>query len=108
MDVFAEPNHKVDETHHLDVEENNLYVWAVKEYSDWNLIMTNCCLPSFDNRMKSFSFKLVHGLLPNEERLSRILPHNSPFVLIVKMIPLLTLFMFSPFAVSHKTWEVGC
>ena len=84
MDLFAEPNHKLDETDHIDVnidlvgEGNNLYVWAVQEYSEWNLIMANCRLPSFDNRMKSFSFKLVNDLLPNEERLSRILPHNSP------------------------------
>ena len=84
MDLFAEPNHKLDETDHIDVnidlvgEGNNLYVWAVQEYSEWNLIMANCRLPSFDNRMKSFSFKLVHDLLPNEERISRILPHNSP------------------------------
>ena len=84
MDVFAEPDHKVGETDHLEVntdiveDENNLYVWAVQEYSDWNLIMSNCRLPSFDKSMKSFSFKLVNDLLPNEERLSRILPHNSP------------------------------
>ena len=84
MDLFSEPKHKLDETDHLDVnidlvgEGNNLYVLAVQEYSDWNLIMSNCRLPSFDNRMKSFSFKLVNDLLPNEERLSRILPHNSP------------------------------
>ena len=84
MDLFSEPKHKLHETDHNDVnidlvgEGNNLYLWAVQEYSEWNLIMSNCRLPSFDNSMKSFSFKLVNDLLPNEERLSRILPHNSP------------------------------
>ena len=84
MDVFSEPKHKLHETDRNDVnidlvgDGNNLYLWAVQEYSDLNLIMSNCRLPIFDNSMKSFVFKLVNDLLPNEERLSRILPHNSP------------------------------
>ena len=84
MDLFSEPKHKLHETDRNDVnidlvgDGNDLYLWAVQENSDWNLIMSNCRLPSFDNSMKSFSFKLVNDLLPNEERLSRILPHNSP------------------------------
>ena len=84
MDLFSEPKNKLHETDCNDVnidlvgDGNNLYLWAVQEYSDLNLIMSNCCLPIFDNSMKSFVFKLVNDLLPNEERLSRILPHNSP------------------------------
>ena len=84
MDLFSEPKHKLHETDCNDVnidlvgDGNNLYLWAVQEYSDLNLIMSNCRLPIFDNSMKSFVFKLVNDLLPNEERLSRILPHNSP------------------------------
>ena len=84
MDLFSEPKHKLHETDRNDVnidlvgDGNNLYLWAVQEYSDLNLIMSNCRLPIFDNSMKSFVFKLVNDLLPNEERLSRILPHNSP------------------------------
>ena len=84
MDLFSEPKHKLHETDRNDVnidlvgDGNNLYLCAVQEYSDLNLIMSNCRLPIFDNSMKSFVFKLVNDLLPNEERLSRILPHNSP------------------------------
>ena len=47
------------------------------QYSDWNLIWTNCHLPSFTSKMTSFSFKLVHDLIPSEERISRIIPNNS-------------------------------
>ena len=84
MDLFSEPKQKLHDTDrnvvNIDLvgNGNNLYLWAVQEYSDLNLIMSNCRLPIFDNSMKSFVFKLVNDLLPNEERLSRILPHNSP------------------------------
>ena len=47
------------------------------QYSDWNLIWTTCRLPSFTSKMTSFSFKLVHDLLPSEERISRIIPNKS-------------------------------
>ena len=47
------------------------------QYSDWYLIWHNCRLSCFDSEMSSFSFKLVHDLLPTDERLSRFLPNNS-------------------------------
>ena len=88
MDLFSEPKHKLHETDRNDVnidlvgDGNNLYLWAVQEYS----------MTSYQMKKDFPAYSLtIH-----------------PCVLIVKMIPLVTLFMFSSFAVSHKTWEVGC
>ena len=84
MDVFAEPDHKVGETDHLEVnmdlveDANNLYGWAMSQFlPTGDFTWTNCRLPSFTSKMTSFSFKLVHDLLPSEERISCIIPNNS-------------------------------
>ena len=67
-----------------DFAENGLNThWIYKSQhanleSDWMTTWRNVRLPSFDSKLSSFAFKLVHNLLPCESRLADILPHSSP------------------------------
>ena len=44
---------------------------------DWSLIWSNVCSKYFSLDMMSFTFKLLHDLLPHEAKLSTILPNST-------------------------------
>ena len=46
--------------------------------TDWKLVWSNIHLKSLSNDSISFAWRLLHQLLPGEERLSRILKNTSP------------------------------
>ena len=46
--------------------------------ADWEKIWRRARLPGLGSEATSFLWKLLHQILPTEERLARILPNNSP------------------------------
>ena len=46
---------------------------------DWAKVWSRSRLKSFNGDMWAFTFKLLHDILPYEERVSNILPNSSPF-----------------------------
>ena len=45
---------------------------------NWPMVWTAVQLPCLTSEEKSFAYKMVHRLLPIEDRVSKILPHSSP------------------------------